>query len=103
MPAESLRTMALRASDDVHTKLTALAQIQGISLNDAMLRAVEDYMEKVGKDPKVIAKLQEMENAVQREADERLAALASLRQTVTGPTPKSAPPRAGTPKTEPSS
>ena len=87
MPADQLRTMALRASDDVHTKLTALAQIQGISLNDAMLRAVEDYME----------------NEVQREADERLAALASLRQTVTGPTPKATPPRSsGGQKTEPS-
>lgn len=94
--------MALRASDDVHTKLTALARIQGISLNDAMLRAVEDYMEKVGKDPKVIAKLQEMEEEVRRQADERLASLASLRQTVTGPTPKAPTPRGSGAKTEPS-
>jgi len=101
MPADSLRTMALRVSDDVHTKMTALAQIQGISLNDALIRAVEDWMEKAGTDPKVIAKLKEMEDEVEREAAAKRSALASLRQTVTAP--KAAQPRASGPKTEPSS
>ena len=36
----------IRTSSDVHKKIHALATIQGISLNDAVNKAIEEYIAK---------------------------------------------------------
>jgi hypothetical protein len=36
----------IRTSSDVHKKIHALATIQGISLNDAVNKAIEEYVSK---------------------------------------------------------
>jgi len=99
MPADALRTMAVRVGDDVHTKMTALAQIQGISLNDALVAAVARYMEEAGKDPKVVAKMRELREEAQRRHAAELQALDSLDASLTGG--KTPTPRGSGPKTEP--
>jgi len=47
MKKESTEKMInIRTSVDTHRKIHALATIQGISLNDAVNRAIEEYVEK---------------------------------------------------------
>ena len=84
MPADNLRTMAVRVGDDVHTKMTALAQIQGISLNDALTAAVNRYLEETARDPKVVAKVEELQRAAEARYAAERDALSSLRSTITG-------------------
>jgi len=40
------KTINIRTSVDIHKKVHALATIQGISLNEAVNRAIEDYIDK---------------------------------------------------------
>lgn len=47
MKKESVeKTINIRTSVDIHKKVHALATIQGISLNDAVNRAIEEYVER---------------------------------------------------------
>lgn len=76
--ADGFKTMGLRLSDAVHAQLTALAQLQGVPLNDVLHQAVADYLEAKRRDPAMTAKAEALLAEFDRETQARRGAIAGL-------------------------
>jgi hypothetical protein len=54
---EALRTLAVRVHPDYHAQLTMVAQVDGISLTDLMMKALDSYMVSRREAPEFKAKV----------------------------------------------
>src|ERR1700751_2747262 len=81
---DAMRTLAVRVHPDYHAQLAMVAQVDGISLTDLMMKALDSYMVARREAPEFKAK-------VQAALEEAEAQMARPRAILLGTVPESAP------------
>ncbi|OKJ97414.1 hypothetical protein [Amycolatopsis sp. CB00013] len=75
---KGVKTLGLKVGAELHAQFTLIAQLDGISLNDATLRAVELYVETKRSEPDFAQRATAALEAIQREAEARAGAIQGL-------------------------
>jgi hypothetical protein len=73
-----VKTLGIKVPDALHAQFTLVAQLDGISLNDAALRAVELYVETKRSEPDFAARASAALEEIEREAAARRGAIQGL-------------------------
>lgn len=78
------KTLGVKLDDELHARLTVLAQVEGTSLTELIRQAVERFAEEKRDEPAIKAKAEEILAELDQEAAARRGAIESL----IGDTPK---------------
>ncbi len=73
-----MKTLAIRLEDDVHAQLTMLAQLEGLTVTDAIRQAISSFVEAKRSNPELSAKAEAVLADIDRDAASRRDAIASL-------------------------
>jgi hypothetical protein len=73
-----VKTLAIRLPDELHQQLVLVAQLDGVSLAEAIRTAVEAAITRRRDDGQLASQAQAALEAIDREADARRSALQSL-------------------------
>lgn len=73
-----MKTLAIRLEDEQHARLSILSKLAGESLTDTIRTALDAHIERLAADTKVSSRAQGALEAIEREASEQRAAIASL-------------------------
>lgn len=82
-----VKTLAIRLDDTLHAQLTAVAQLEGLSITDAIRQAIESFIARKRDEGGLASKAQDILAEIDREAAERKGAIEAL----FGPAPAEAP------------
>jgi hypothetical protein len=64
----SVKTLAIRLEGDLHAQLSLVAQLDGLSLTDAIRKSIEEYIERKKAEPDFAARAAAMLDEMDREA-----------------------------------
>jgi hypothetical protein len=78
---ETIRTIAVRVPEDVHTRLSFVAQLRDSTITGEVRAAIDSWITAAQDDPDVLARAQEAREAIEREAAARSAAIAGFMGT----------------------
>jgi hypothetical protein len=73
-----VKTLGIKLSDELHMQFALVAQLDGLSLTDAMKRAAELYVETKQAEPDFAARAQAALEEIEREAAARRGAIQAL-------------------------
>lgn len=73
-----IKTLGLKLPDELHAQFALVAQLDGLSLTDAMRRAVELYVEHKQAQPDFAARAAAVLEEIEREAATRRGAIQAL-------------------------
>ncbi len=73
-----MKTLAIRLDDDLHAQLSVLAQLNGSSITDEIRSAIETHLEATRANPELTRRAQAVLDDIEREAQGRKAAIATL-------------------------
>lgn len=73
-----MKTLAIRLEDDQHARLSILSKLAGESLTDTIRAALDAHIERLAANADVSSRAQSALEAIEREASEQRAAIASL-------------------------
>jgi hypothetical protein len=73
-----VKTLGIKLPDDLHAQFALVSQLDGLSLTDAMRRAVELYVETKQSEPDFAARAQAALEEIEREAAARRGAIQAL-------------------------
>lgn len=76
--AGTYKTLGLRVPNDLHSQVTLVAKLDGISLQDACVRGVAMYVEKKQSEPDFKARVARALEEIEREAAGRKNAIQAL-------------------------
>lgn len=77
-PPGSYKTIGVRLHNGLHSQVTMMAKLDGLSLQDALVRGAELYVEKKQAEPDFRARVAAALEQIEREAAERRGAIESL-------------------------
>jgi hypothetical protein len=72
------KTLAVRVDENLHTQLRFIAQLSDTSITEEIRRAIEHRIATAQDDPALIARAQQAQQEVEREAAARSAAIAGF-------------------------
>lgn len=75
---EKVKSLAIRLDETQHAQLSFIAQLAGHSLGEEIKLAVEHWIEQARSNPELLAKAEEARAAIEREAEARKNAIATL-------------------------
>lgn len=84
-PKAGVKTLGIRLPDELHAQFALVAQLDGISLTDAIRRAVEMYVEAKQSEGDFAARAREALAEIEREAAARRGAIEALFGTTAAP------------------
>jgi hypothetical protein len=73
-----VRTLGVKIDDNLHAQFSLVAQLDDLSLNDAVKKAVELYVETKQKAPDFATRAQAVLEEIEREAATRRGAIQAL-------------------------
>lgn len=73
-----VKTLAIRLEGDLHAQLTLVAQLDGLSLTDAIRRAIEEFIERKRSEGDFAARAAAMLEEIDREAAVRRQSIEAL-------------------------
>lgn len=73
-----MKTLAIRLDDDLHAQLSVLAQLSDTTITELIRTAIEKLVEAEANNPALTGKAQEVLDEIEREAQTRRAAIASM-------------------------
>lgn len=73
-----VKTLAIRLDPDLHSRLTILAKLNGVSITDVIRSAIEKEIDVLAKNPQVAEKAHEFQAAIARDAEQQQAAIQAL-------------------------
>lgn len=73
-----MKTLAIRLDDELHAQLSVLAQLSGSSITDEIRQAIEAHLDASKANPELSQKAQAVLDDIEREAEGRKAAIATL-------------------------
>ena len=82
-----MKTLAIRLEDDIHAQLSMLAQLEELTVTDAIRQAIDTFIETKRSQPELTARAEAVLADIDRDAASRRDAIASL-FTGDGPRPK---------------
>jgi hypothetical protein len=88
---KGVKTLGIKLPPELHAQFTLVAQLDGISLGDAALRAVELYVQTQRAEPDFAARAQAALEEIEREAAARRGAIQGLFGTTEQAVPASKP------------
>ncbi|WP_410669461.1 hypothetical protein [Amycolatopsis sp. cmx-4-68] len=77
-PRAGVKTLGIKVPDALHAQFTLVAQLDGISLNDAALRAVELYVSTKRQEPDFAQRAAAALEEIEKEAAARRASIEGL-------------------------
>jgi hypothetical protein len=77
-PRNGVKTLGIKVPDALHAQFALVAQLDGISLGDAAVRAVELYVATKKAEPDFAARAQAALDDIEREAAARRGAIQGL-------------------------
>jgi hypothetical protein len=77
-PRSGVKTLGIKVPDALHAQFTLVAQLDGISLGDAAVRAVELYVSTKRQEPDFAARAQAALEEIEKEATARRGAIKGL-------------------------
>ena len=72
------KALGLRLPDGLHAQFALVAQLDELSLGDALRKAVEEYVQNKQSEPDFAARAQSVLEAIEQEAAARRAAIQGL-------------------------
>ena len=88
----TLRTLAVRITDDLRAQLDLIAQLNDRSVTEEIRIALEDWIERSKSDPKVLKRAEVVRAEIEREAATKRGAIAAIFDT---PVPPRRPGKSG--------
>jgi hypothetical protein len=85
-PRNGVKTLGIKVPDALHAQFALVAQLDGISLGDAAVRAVELYVSTKKAEPDFAARAQAALEEIEREVAARRGAIQGLFGTTEQPT-----------------
>jgi len=76
--AKGYKTLAIRLDDELHARLSAIAQLRGNPIVDEIRQAIDAHIEHVSSSPELTAKAESVLEDIEREADTKRNAIAAL-------------------------
>lgn len=73
-----MKTLAIRLEDDTHAQLSMLAQLEELTVTDAIRQAIDSYIEAKRSQPELTARAEAVLADIDRDAASRREAIASL-------------------------
>ena len=73
-----MKTLAIRLEDDVHAQLSVLAQLEELTITDAIREAIEEFIETRRYRPELTARADAALADIERDATTRREAIAAL-------------------------
>jgi predicted transcriptional regulator len=73
-----MKTMAIRLEDDTHAQLSMLAQLEELTVTDAIRQAIDSYIAAKRSQPELTARAEAVLADIDRDAASRREAIASL-------------------------
>jgi predicted transcriptional regulator len=73
-----VKTLAIRLEDDMHAQLTMLAQLEELTVTDAIRQAINSFVEAKRSNPELSAKAEAVLADIDRDAASDRDAIASL-------------------------
>lgn len=73
-----MKTMAIRLEDELHAQLTALSQLEGLSITDVIRASIEGHLLAKRSAPELATRADEVLASIDAEAAERRNAIAAL-------------------------
>jgi predicted transcriptional regulator len=86
-----MKTLAIRLEDDIHAQLSMLAQLEELTVTDAIRQAIDTYIEGKRSQPELTARAEAVLADIDRDAASRRDAIASLFEG-NGPKPETTEP-----------
>jgi len=78
-PGESARkNLAIRMEGDQHAQLTMIAQLEELTVTDAIRQAIDQWIESKRNNPQLKQRAEEVLDAIERDANTRRGAIAAL-------------------------
>lgn len=74
----TIRTLAVRITDDLRAQLDVIAQLQGRSVTEEIRIALEAWVETSKSDPKVLERAETVRADIEREAETKRSAIAAI-------------------------
>lgn len=73
-----MKTLAIRLDDELHARLSVMAQLAGTTITDEIRRAIERHLHGMATDPELTARASSVLEEIEREAQAKQRAIASL-------------------------
>ncbi|MFT3855120.1 MAG: CopG family transcriptional regulator [Ilumatobacteraceae bacterium] len=73
-----MKTLAIRLDDDLHARLSVLAQLSGSTITDEIRTAIDKHLETQAHNPELTGKAQAVLDDIERDAQARRAAIATM-------------------------
>jgi predicted transcriptional regulator len=73
-----MKSLAIRLDDDVHAQLSVLAQLEDLTVTDAIRQAIATFIESKCQNPELTARAEAVLADIDRDAASRRDAIASL-------------------------
>ena len=74
----SIKTLAIRLPDDLHAQLGLVAQLDELTLTDAIRQAIDQWIESKRSNPQLQQRAEAVLEAIEHEATARRGAIAAL-------------------------
>jgi len=82
-----MKTLAIRLEEDQHAQLTIIAQLEELTVTDAIRQAIDQWIESKRSNPQLQQRAEAVLDAIEQEAATRRGAIAALLSGETnGPT-----------------
>jgi hypothetical protein len=85
------KTLGVRLDEDLHARLSFIAQLSGSTITDEIRRSIDARIETAMADPELIARAEEVRAEIEREAQARQQAISgffgAVAVEVSGPRP----------------
>lgn len=73
-----VKTLGIKLPDEVHAQFALIAQLEGLSLTDAIRQAIDGYIERKRGEGDLAARAAQALEEIEREAAQRRSALTTL-------------------------
>ena len=73
-----MKTLAIRLEEEQHAQLTIIAQLEELTVTDAIRQAIEQWVEARRNNPQLKARAQAVLDEIEQEATTRKGAIAAL-------------------------
>jgi predicted transcriptional regulator len=96
-----MKTLAIRLEDDIHAQLSVLAQLEELTVTDAIRQAIASFVAAKRSNPELTARAEAVLADIERDAASRRDAIASLFDPEQVSNQASSPPGADTTAAKP--
>jgi hypothetical protein len=73
-----MKTLAIRLEEEQHAQLTVIAQLEEVTVTDAIRQAIETWINERRNNPQLKARAETVLAAIEKEATTRKGAIAAL-------------------------